>query len=466
MQTEGSVTVVDGRYELEVELGRGRTGMVWRARDIVLGRSVALKIVHPSLADDPRFIAALADEVRRLASVDAPGLARLFDTGEEDVPYLVHRLVEGENLRAFVARQRRPAVDETTRIATGVLHALARAHEAGAFHLNLALEDVIVTPAGGTVVTDLALGPAVVASRAAEDAASMLGPDVAPEIHAGNPPDARTDVWGVGALLFEALSGERPAGRRSVRALRDDVPRWLDRAISRALAPEPDERFADALAFADALSMPEHDDDPGRRGVVRTWFAVPLLVGVVAVIVIAAGIWLGQLEVGGPLGIRSAREPDRTTSPAAPATAPQMMRPVAATVFDPLGDGSENSSTAPAAIDGDDATAWRSEAYRYPDGGLGKDGVGLVFDLGEARDVRGFRLTTPHPGYAFQVAVGEDPDALLDALGPPLTAEASSRGELMARGRYVLVWVTSVVDAGDGDRAEIAEFRAVVAIDA
>ncbi|HYF11098.1 MAG TPA: serine/threonine protein kinase, partial [Actinomycetota bacterium] len=156
MQTDGSVTVVDGRYELERELGRGPTGAVWRARDVVLGRNVALKIVHPSLADDVAFCSALTDQVRRLASVDAPGLAKLFDTGEEDVLFHVHGLIEGESLRERWSMRRRPDAGAVVHIAIDLLHALERAHAAGVLHLHLSLDDVIVTPADEIVITDLA----------------------------------------------------------------------------------------------------------------------------------------------------------------------------------------------------------------------------------------------------------------------------------------------------------------------
>jgi hypothetical protein len=136
------------------------------------------------------------------------------------------------------------------------------------------------------------------------------------------------------------------------------------------------------------------------------------------------------------------------------------LRPVSATTFDPFGDGGENDSTAPYAFDGDPSTAWRSE--NYFDGSLHKQGVGLVFDLGERRTVTAFRLVAPNPGYVFHVAVGDDPESLVGAVGSPNVAEADTRGQLEGEGRYVLVWITTVVPAGDGIRAEIAEFRVVV----
>lgn len=468
MQTHGASTVIDGRYELERELGRGPTGMVWCARDTLLGRRVALKLVHPSLADDVRFTSVLAEQVRRLASLDAPGLVRLFDTGEEDVPFLVHRYLEGESLREIVSRTGPVHPATAVRWVRDTLVAIAPAHDAGLLHLHLTLDDVIVGPDGEVMVTDLAVGPAIVASRAPEELERYLGPGVAPELTDGAAPDARSDVWGAGAIAFELITGERPNGTRSVRERRPDVPRRLDRAIARALEPDPNGRFADVRAFADALAMPEGDATTAmpRRGDLRTWLTVPLIVLVGVIAAIAIGLWVGRLEVGGPIGIRAVDQPEPSPSAPTAGVPDTSVRPLSAVAFDPLGDGTENSSNAELAIDGDDATAWQTEGYRYPNGELGKDGVGIVFDLGRTRAVTGFKLTSTLPGATFRVAVGDDAGALLDAVGDELTMQPAMRVRLDARGRLVLVWITSVVPSSDGYRAAVGEFRALVADDA
>jgi hypothetical protein len=127
-------------------------------------------------------------------------------------------------------------------------------------------------------------------------------------------------------------------------------------------------------------------------------------------------------------------------------------------VLDPYGDGRENDDTAPLAIDADPATAWRSE--NYFDGVLHKPGLGFLLDLGRERTVTAFRLSTPHPGYRFGIAVGDDPTALASLARATFTARAETLGTLPpTRGRYVLVWIVSVVAAGDGNRAEIAEIE-------
>jgi putative peptidoglycan lipid II flippase len=225
---------------------------------------------------------------------------------------------------------------------------------------------------------------------------------------------------------------------------------------------DPAGRFTDALAFRREL-LPEGDPDelrevpePSKAGPsLMSWMGVPLLIAGVAAAAISLGLWVGTLEVGGPLGIRPTRE-----EPEPVAMTLRAERPVSAVAIDPFGDDSELSANAPLAVDGDVATLWRSEDYFR--GELGKPGIGLLLDLGRTRRIAGIRLWTPHPGYAFQIATGEDPDTLVADVGDAEVAEPLTRVELDGTGRYVLVWITSVVPAGDGNRAEIAEVRVLV----
>jgi serine/threonine-protein kinase len=464
MQTTRPVTVLAGRYALDEPLGRSATGMVWLATDTLLRRRVTVKLVHPRLADDPAFAGALTEEVRRVAGLDDPRLARLLDSGEQDgVSYVVREHIEGRSLRARLDESGPLPLEEAVGVVTAVLQGLGAAHEAGARHLALDPDDVIVTGDGQIRVTDLGIGAAIASARP-DEAAELLGEDrLAPEQAAGRPVDARTDIYAAGALAFELLTGEPPRGRTSVRDLRGDVLRRIDRAIARALSVDPDLRFADALAFRSEL-VPDSDPDafalaePSKTGAgLLSWVGVPLLIAGVAVVAIALGLWGGTLEVGGPLGIRPTRE-----EPGPVGVTLRAERPVAAIAVDPFGDDTELSTNAPLGVDGDLATLWRSE--NYFDGELGKPGIGLILDLGQTQHIVGLRLWTPHPGYAFRVAVGDDPDALVAGVGETQIAGSLTRIPLDKTGRYVLVWITSVVPTGDGNRAEVAEVRIVVPV--
>jgi eukaryotic-like serine/threonine-protein kinase len=483
VQVGRTATVIADRYAVEEDLGRGRAGMTLRAEDRLLGRDVALTLIHPALGDDQAFATKLSEQTRRVASLSGPGIARLLDTGEQEgVLFLVREHVGGRTASALLDSDGPFTVEAAVRVALGVLNGLATAHGAGVLQLAVGLEDVIVANDGTTFVTGLGVASSI-AATGRSDAERFLCDGLAPELTArlnGNrhapttgitetlgAVDARTDVFAVGAMLFELLTGDAPAGRSSARAVRADVPRSVDRVVVRALAPDPADRYPNARAFAAALhattaGLPTEPDDAvasesSRFELLRTWLAAPLAICAVAAVVIGVGVWLGRLEVGGPLGIRPADDRGRS-APAEPVI--DFATPVSAVAFDPFGDGQENDATAPYAVDGDPATAWRSE--NYFDGSMHKQGVGLVFDLGDTRDVAGFRLVSPHPGYVFHVAVGDDPESLIGMVGDPHVAEPDARGALQGSGRYVLVWITTVVPTGDGTRAEIAEFRVVV----
>lgn len=452
-----------GRYALEDELGRSGTGMLWRAVDTVLDRTVAVKILRPALAEDPVFAARLARETSAAAKIASAGLVRLLDTGSDrGVSFLVREHVEGESLRARLERSGPLAPGEAVGIGVEVLRALAPAHAAGICHLDVKPENVLLGRDGRVRLADLGVGEAIRACRPA-DAAEILAPAAEPPelLDPDAVPGPRTDVFLTAALLFEALTGRVPGEMRSVREARPELPRALDAAVARALDPDPSRRFPDAEAFAEALGPPTPEAAaPGAREShgLRSWLLVPALVVLAAAVAIALGLWLGRLEIGGPLGVRAADEQPRRPSPPEPGT---VVLPVAAiSTMDPFGDGAENDQAVPSAIDGDRGTAWRSE--NYFDADLNKPGVGLLLDLGASRVVTGFRLETPHPGWVFGMVVGDDPGSLVLEAEPSITAEASMRRSIEpVTGRYVLLWIVSVVDAGDGNRAEVAELRVV-----
>jgi hypothetical protein len=457
------VTVIAGRYALEEQLGRSPTGMVWRAHDTLLGRTVIVRLVHPELADDPAFGAALTEASRRIAVLSIPGCARLLDSGQEDrVTFLVREYADGTGVRERVGADGPPPVEQARRGIREVLEILAGIHDLGIEHLALDADDVIVGRDGVARLTDLGIGTAIADARPG-DAADLLGAErLPPEQARGERPDARADLFAAGAVLFEWLTGERPAGRTSPRSIRSEVPRELDRAVARALEPEPSDRYADARSFADALGPPADEVDASvpearRRSGVFGWLGVPLVIAGAVAAAIAIGVLLRELDVVG----QPATPPEPTGGAGATAAPTEVVRAASVAVIDPFGDGDELSSNAVLASDGNPETAWRSE--NYFDGVLGKPGVGLVLDLGRTREVLGFRLSTPHPGYAFHLAVGDDPDALIDAIGPSVTAAERTRVPLEGTGRYVLVWITTVVPTTDGNRAEVGEAEVVVA---
>jgi serine/threonine-protein kinase len=474
--------VLAGRYALEQELGTSGTGTSWSATDTVLDRRVVVKLINPELARDPAFADRLELELRMVALASHRGLARLLDTGKDDgIAFVVREHLQGDSARVVISRDGNVPVVQGVRLVRGALDAIAAAHEAGVLHLDLKPENVFECTDGTIRVCDLGFGEAVVRSMPPHQAMELLQPvPIAPEAAAGAPPDVRTDVWAAGALLYELLTGRAPeAGEAAPRDHRPDVTRKLDDVVRTALSPEPDDRFATAGEFADALrdvtgGSTDRAAAPARRwggeetavvspapphprlSTFRTWLAVPLLVVVIAASALGAGLWLGKLELGGPVGIRF--------GPAEEGSAPDTRLLGFDTVapMDPYGDGQENDSGMLLAADGDPLTVWKSEAYRYPAGGLGKPGVGMLFDLGSPRTVTGFRLQTPYPGYRFTVVVGNDPAAMASDAEATFRATSDMRESIQpATGRYVLLWITTVVPTDDGNRVEVGEFRVV-----
>jgi Protein kinase domain len=447
VQTDREPAILAERYRLETLLERTPLGHVWLARDGVLDRAVTVTLVDPRIGADADARDRLFADARTLATASPARLVKLLDAGMDgDIPFLVTERAEGETLEDVMHREGRLPPARAAAVVTGVLDALTEEHALGVLHLALSPGDVLLEDGGRVRLAHAGIAQAAAAAGTIDVSAP------------GGLADARVDVWAAGALLFALVSGHSfdPARDAPERA---HAPRSLRSVLARSLASDPDERFPDARSMASALragASPERR--PGRvRRVVRTWLAVPVLVVIIGGGVVAAGLWLGRLEIGGPLGIR--------TNPDAPSTAPAP-EPIAVTgisVLDPPpGDGRENDDTLAAAIDGDQATAWSSE--NYFDGELRKPGIGLVLDLGRSQTVTGFKLETPVPGFSFSVLVGDDRRALLrDAeagTAPAFTAPDSDRSFGPSTGRYVLVWITSVVPTPDGaHRAEVSEVR-------
>jgi hypothetical protein len=237
----------------------------------------------------------------------------------------------------------------------------------------------------------------------------------------------------------------------------------------RALARDPDARYPTAAAMAAALVPYEagaaevlnrpDDVEPAGRGFFRSWMVVPLLAiltaAVVIVIAVAAGVINSPLSNGGPDQGTPTSGGGSTSAATGGSLIPIVPPPVA---YDPPpGDGTEHDLDLPLAVDGDPSTWWETEGYHSST--LDKPGVGIAFDLGRPATVTGFHLITPLPGWSFQIKVGDSVDAA-EAASPVLTAEPNMRGSITpTTGRYVLVWITKVVPAPDGEnRAEVAEF--------
>ncbi|HEY9507281.1 MAG TPA: serine/threonine-protein kinase, partial [Gemmatimonadales bacterium] len=250
------------RYLLERELGRGGMATVYLAQDLRHGRPIALKVLHPDLAQSlgpERF----QREVHLAARLQHPHILSVHDSGEDAGRlWFTMPFVEGESLRDRLRRERQLPVDDALRIAVEAARALEYAHKHGVVHRDIKPENILLTGDGSTLVADFGIARALGGDDGLTQTGLAVGTPayMSPEQGAGDKAiDARTDVYSLASVLYEMLAGEPPytgpsaqalivkrlsEPPPSVRSLRPSVPEGVDQAIRRALAPVPADRFA------------------------------------------------------------------------------------------------------------------------------------------------------------------------------------------------------------------------------
>lgn len=254
---------IDGRYEVEARIARGGMATVYRALDRRLDRTVALKVMHPHLADSPDFVARFRREARAAARLTHPGVVAIYDQGHaDDASYLTMQYVDGPNLRTALQQAGALPLGRALEVLAGVLDALGCAHRAGLVHRDVKPENVLLAAGGRAMVTDFGLARAITEATAAATG-QVLGTVayLAPEIVTSGTADARADVYAAGVMLFELITGAQPfTGDAPIRIafqhVNDPVPRpssrepWLpaevDELVAALTRKDPGERPVDA----------------------------------------------------------------------------------------------------------------------------------------------------------------------------------------------------------------------------
>ena len=361
-----------GKYEIRGELGRGAMGVVYEAYDPLIERVVALKTIRPEAlagAQAAEILARFKREAQAAGKLAHPNIVSIYEFGEDQgVWYIAMELVKGRELKEYFEEQQRFKTVDVVRILSQILSGLGYSHKLGVVHRDIKPSNVFILPDGSVKVADF--GIAHVDQSQLTQVGSVLGTPayMSPEQILGLPVDGRSDLFSVGVMLYQFLTGERPfTGNATVtmrKVLEEDplppsrfntqIPGAMDGVVRRALAKKADERFQSAAEFAQALvdaaaapadaggetTMIPAGAAPAQRASASTTATpaaaprrsqAPAIAVVAAVVVVAgaAAIWYALQGRGGaepaPVvakAVPKVAPPDAAPVPAAPAAAP------------------------------------------------------------------------------------------------------------------------------------------------
>jgi serine/threonine-protein kinase len=260
-----------GRYEVKSELGRGGMATVYRAFDPSFNREVAIKVLPREMMHDPQFRARFDREVKLVAGLEHPSIVPVYDVGDEDgQPYFVMRYMTGGSLSNLISKGRM-SVEDTARIVSKIAQGLAYAHKKGVIHRDLKPDNILFDDNGDPFISDFGI------AKLAESTGSLTGSGVigtpaymSPEQAQGSDIDGRSDVYGLGVIVYQMLSGHQPYNADTpmgvvVKHITEPVPEILsmvpnlptevDQVIRMSMAKDRTRRYPSAIDLAKALNM-------------------------------------------------------------------------------------------------------------------------------------------------------------------------------------------------------------------
>jgi serine/threonine-protein kinase len=483
-------TVLSGRYRLESKLGSGGMSTVYLARDETLERWVAAKVLHREISDQPDQIERFRREARAVAQVSHPNVVAVIDAGEDGGhPYIVFEYVDGETLKQRIDRLGRLPVVEAAAYGIEVGRGLAAAHAQRLIHRDVKPQNVLIDPEGRAKVTDFGIARSLESDGLTKTGRVLGTTDyVAPEQAMGQAVDARCDVYSLGVLLYEMLTGEVPfqadtlvgVAMKHVNEKMPDVQERcpgvssaLAAVVERATAKDPKKRYPDMVAMladlegALEVEVARGGAAPGEATNVldaipaSRRLLTPRRASAAGIVVVLAAVVTALLIAA----LTGSDEP--STAGDAPQGATVAI--AGAQTFDPPpGDGEEHDSEVDLAIDPNPDTTWTTETYNVSpvieDAISGKEGVGLIVDAGEPVAGRNLTIRSDTGGWRMEVyrATSGPPETIED-WGNPIGEEDNMSTDQTVEftstqpGRYYLLWITEVASGESGNNVAIGD---------
>src|ERR671923_1658425 len=395
-------TLISDRFRLDEKIGAGGMSTVYRAFDPTLERWVAIKLMHRDISTDPDQLERFRREARAVARLNHPHIVTVLDAGEDDgAPYIVFEYVSGETVKDRIRRQGRLPVAEAVAYAIEIGRGLSCAHSHRLVHRDVKPQNVLIDPEGRAKVTDFGIARSLESDGLTKTGRVLGTTDyVAPEQAMGSMVDARSDIYSLGVLLYEMLTGEVPfyaetlvgVAMKHVNEQMPDVQRRRPEAssalaavVERATAKDPKKRYPDmaslladlegALEVEVARAGTSHGEATSVLDAVRARrLLTPRRMSAAGVVLVLAAT-VAALLIAALTG---------NNEPASTGAAPQgtPIRLADAQAFDPPpGDREEHSSDVGLAIDSNPDTSWTTETYQGSPSiqdDVGKSGVGLI----------------------------------------------------------------------------------------
>jgi serine/threonine-protein kinase len=490
-------THLSGRYRLDARIGAGGMSTVYRAFDEKLEREVAIKLLHREIATDSDQLERFRREARAVARLSHPHIVGVIDAGEDESrPYIVFEHVDGETLKDRIRRRGRLPIDEAIAYAIEIARALGYAHQRGIVHRDVKPQNVLIDEEGSAKVTDFGIARSLHEEGLTADGRVLGTTDyVSPEQALGQEVDGRTDIYSLGVVLYEMLTGEVPfhgetqvsVAMKHVREELPDVQRerpqvsaTLAAVLDRMTDKDLEHRYGDipsviadleeALAIEAARSGTATGEATAvlrtlppqtrRRLPFRMRHPISIL-GVLVLLGVFVAI-VGLLVKEGADRTQRGTGAGVTKSPPPRGTKVVSVKRTSAAAYDPIGGDGEHSSDARLVVDRDPGTSWTTEAYTG--GRLGKAGVGISIDAAPGVDARSIEVDS-HPGWhaVLYAARGDAPPASIDGwrrVGGGAVRDGDQRFRLATNGRryrFYLVWITQLPPGEE--RVSISEIK-------